>query len=126
MSDTDTTYVVSGQAAYLTQLNPLDGKPYRTLLYQGTLVPGSATPEEIEHNLSVGLIAPLEVVPEGPGAPPDPDDPSNGPAGQVEEPARNASTDEWRAYALAAGASEADIDGLKRDELVDKYGTPAP
>lgn len=42
----------------------------------------------------------------------------------LEEPAGNASTDEWRTYALSLdGVSEADVDGLSRNELRDRYGS---
>lgn len=45
------------------------------------------------------------------------------------EPAGNASTDDWKAYAIATGAKPEDlvVDGkdLTRDELKAKYGKPA-
>ena len=37
-------------------------------------------------------------------------------------PAGNASTDEWRDYAIGRGASDEDVDGLSRDELRERYG----
>lgn len=40
-----------------------------------------------------------------------------------EEPAGNAPTDEWQAYALASGATEADIEGLGRNELREQFGS---
>ena len=40
-------------------------------------------------------------------------------------PNGNASTDEWRGYALSQGASEEDVEGLSRDDLRSIYGTPA-
>ena len=36
---------------------------------------------------------------------------------QAEEPAGNASTEEWRDFRLEGGYSESDIEGLGRDEL---------
>lgn len=39
----------------------------------------------------------------------------------LEVPAGNASTDTWRTYALAQGASETDVEGKSRDELRDAY-----
>lgn len=41
--------------------------------------------------------------------------------GEGEKPAGNASLDDWRAYALANGKSETDLDGLKRDEIRDLF-----
>lgn len=40
-------------------------------------------------------------------------------------PGGNASTDEWRGYAIAQGATESELEGLSRDELRTTYGTPA-
>jgi len=117
-------YVVTGSCALLTTVSPLDGKPYKTLLYTGSLVPDSATEAEIEHNLSTGLIGPVDVIG-------DQDvvellEPEPAPAADVlEEPARNGSTDEWRAFAIAKGAQAEDVAALKRDELVELYGSPA-
>jgi hypothetical protein len=144
------SYVVLGACAYLTTISPLDGKPYRTLLYQGALVPDSATEEEIAHNLEVGLIGPADILAgqdevvllHEPGQDPEDedDDPAGDPEGDpdgsqdgngdgdavvLEEPARNGSKDEWAAYAVAKGAALEDVVALKRDELVELYGTPA-
>lgn len=44
-----------------------------------------------------------------------PGDPEGDPEG--DKPAGNASLEEWRAYALANGKSEGDLDDLKRDEI---------
>lgn len=38
-------------------------------------------------------------------------------AGEAVKPAANASTAEWRAYALAQGRAEGDLDGLSRDGI---------
>ena len=116
-------YVVIGACAYLTAISPLDGKPYKTLLYQGSLVPESATEAEIEHNLEVGLIGPSSVIAdqaevlllEEPAPVVEP---------LLEEPARNASTEAWLEFALAKGAELEDVQSLKRDELVELFGTP--
>ena len=46
--------------------------------------------------------------------------PSGAPAvdgGEAVKPAANASTAEWRAYALAQGRAEGDLDGLSRDGI---------
>lgn len=47
-----------------------------------------------------------------------------------DEPARNASTEDWVEYAKKRGAVDKDLvddsgEPLKRDALVEKYGTPA-
>lgn len=52
-----------------------------------------------------------------PPAPPAP------PAGS--EPSRGASRDLWVEFALSKGAKPEDLEDLKRDDLVAKYGTPA-
>lgn len=41
---------------------------------------------------------------------------------QVAQPKRNASLDAWQTYAVSQGATEDDVDGLSRDELIEKYG----
>lgn len=47
------------------------------------------------------------------------------PVAPAAPPSGNASTDEWRGYAITQGASEEDIEGLSRDDLRSIYGTPA-
>lgn len=41
----------------------------------------------------------------------------------VEQPAGNASTEEWRDYAIAQGASAEQVADLTRNELRDQFGT---
>nr|WP_221374393.1 hypothetical protein [Actinoplanes polyasparticus] len=53
-----TTYQVVGQCAHVTTLN-VDGGKRSELLYKGSIVPDSATAKEIEHLLSLRLIAPM-------------------------------------------------------------------
>lgn len=43
-------------------------------------------------------------------------------AKSTEQPAGNASTEEWAEYAKAQGATDADVEGLGRNELRDRYG----
>ena len=51
-----------------------------------------------------------------------PEGSANGaPSGAPEAPAGNASQVAWREYALASGASEADVEGLTRDELRERF-----
>ena len=47
---------------------------------------------------------------------------ADGPGEAPEVPAGNASQVAWREYALASGASEADVEGLTRDELRERFG----
>jgi hypothetical protein len=55
---------------------------------------------------------------------PDPSDAgSTTDADLVDQPAGNASTEDWRAYALTQGATEDEVADLSRKELRDKYGT---
>ena len=52
-----------------------------------------------------------------------PEGSANGAPGEAPEvPAGNASQVAWREYALASGASEADVEGLTRDELRERFG----
>jgi len=55
---------------------------------------------------------------------PDPTDTSSATdADLVEQPAGNASKDEWRAYALTQGATEDEVADLSRNDLRDAYGS---
>lgn len=116
-------YVVTGPCALLTAVSPLNGELYKSLLYRGALVPDTATDDEIAHNLDSGLIGPFEGVSSGDVV--ELTEPATGVEEQVVEPARNASTEDWRTYAIAKGAQAEDVADLKRDDLVDLYGTPA-
>ena len=52
-----------------------------------------------------------------------PEGSANGAPGEAPEvPAGNASQVAWREFALASGASEADVEGLTRDELRERFG----
>ncbi len=53
-----TTYQVVGQCAHATTQH-IDGSKRSELLYKGSIVPDSATAKEIEHLLSLRLIAPV-------------------------------------------------------------------
>ena len=55
---------------------------------------------------------------------PDPSDTgSSTDADLVEQPAGNASAEEWRAYALTQGATEDEVADLSRNALRKQYGT---
>ncbi len=53
-----TTYQVVGQCAHVTTA-AVDGSKRSELLYKGSIIPESATAKEIEHLLSLKLIAPI-------------------------------------------------------------------
>ena len=120
MTDNDKRYVVTGAAAYFKVVNPVDGKEYLTLLYRDAPVPVGADEATIQHHLDSGLIAPVEVEVTEPEVPPNPGQGDNPPV----EPNRGASREAWVEYAVAKGATDADVADLKRDDLVAKYGSP--
>lgn len=71
---------------------------------------GPETPEEAEDTPS----APEEVsVPENAG---------EGVSVDVEQPSGNGSTEEWAAFAKSKGATDADLEGMSRNEIRAKYG----
>lgn len=89
----------------------------------------NVTAEHLEHLVSGGFVVEVERVDleaaiaesASAGDAARGDAPATGDAG---EPARNASRDEWVAYALTKGATEESVADLKRDELVEKFGAP--
>jgi hypothetical protein len=48
------------------------------------------------------------------------------PGARLDEPPRNASQGRWAEYAVSQGADRGEAEGLPRDELAARYGTPAP
>lgn len=65
---------------------------------------------------------PKREVAEGAKVPDAADTSSSTDADLVEQPAGNASAEEWRAYALTQGATEDEVADLSRNELRDLYG----
>ena len=61
-------------------------------------------------------------VAEGTVVPSPTDTGSAGPADLEEQPSGNASTADWRAYALTQGATEDEVADLSRNELRELYG----
>lgn len=98
-----TTYKVTGPLAtpYLE-----DGS--RVYLYEGAALPDGLRKGERERLVDLGLVGEAEEPAE---------EPSEG--GQ---PAKSASKADWVAYAVAQGATEAELEGLTKDELVSSYG----
>jgi hypothetical protein len=92
-------------------------------VYAGDLVPEGATSEELRRLTDEGYITAIlvadapevgdETVVEDPAVDGDP---------VVELPAGNASLEEWQDYARTQGATDADLEGKKRDELREQYG----
>jgi hypothetical protein len=48
------------------------------------------------------------------------------PGVRIDEPPRNASQGRWAEYAVSQGADRGEAEGLARDELATRYGTPPP
>lgn len=92
----------------------------------------NVTAEHLEHLVSGGFVVEVERVDldaaiaesAAAGDVARGDAPATGDGPDAGEPARNASRDEWAAYALTKGATEESVADLKRDELVEKFGAP--
>ena len=76
---------------------------------------GDNDDDEASIEVGEGYVVPTTIGPDVPNETVSPGTPPRG----------NASTDEWRGYAITQGASEEDIEGLSRDDLRSIYGTPA-
>lgn len=124
----ETRYVVTGEYVTASTATP-QGVTVVGFL-KGRILPADVPQETIAHLLRVGLIAeddeelPEGVEPAEPTGPPPPAEPP-----QAEEPAKNASTEEWQNYARSLGAQDADLvdaEGkpLGRDDLVAKFAAP--
>jgi hypothetical protein len=48
------------------------------------------------------------------------------PGARIDEPPRNATQGRWAEYAVSQGADRGEAEGLARDELATRYGTPPP
>lgn len=102
-------------------------------LYRGAALPGDASPETVQHLLGRGLIAEVDEAEDELQAEPGEvttDTGSEPGAGVpvVEQPAGNASRDDWAVYAESRGAPGSETapvadGGLGRDELREKYGS---
>jgi hypothetical protein len=90
-------------------------------LYFGDLVPEGISKESLAHLKSLGFVAddeaPVLTIIEQDGA--DVAPPVVG--GDVPKPAGNAGLEEWTAYARSQGATDADLDGLSRNDVRDLY-----
>lgn len=69
----------------------------------------------------VGLEGDEDVLAAGPADPERVDQPQDA-VPEGDQPAGNASLETWRAYARTQGATDADLEGLSRNEIRDQYG----
>lgn len=76
-------------------------------VYQGSPLPEGLAKGEVER---LADYLESDAAPEGDGA-----------AGS-EQPAGNASLEEWQEFARTQGATDADLDGKSRNDLRDQYG----
>ncbi len=79
----------------------VDGK--RKVFARGTELPGNA--ENLKLLKSIGAVVLGERA-----------------ASEAEKPAKSASKEAWESYARSQGATDADLDGKTRDDLVAAYG----
>jgi hypothetical protein len=91
-------------------------------LYFGDVVPSGLSKDSLKHLEGLGFIAedaeaPVLTQIEQPEA----DTPAPVVGGDVPKPAGNAGLDEWAAYARSRGATDADLDGLSRNDVRDLY-----
>lgn len=118
----ETSYVVIGPLAIAQ-----NEQGQHVHLYRGAPVPPGQSEEWLHSNLVDNIIAEVGADADAaflndPGPLPDPpngdgsgDEPPAPPA--VEKPSSNASRDQWEAYALNAGKSAEDLDGLGRNQI---------
>lgn len=85
----------------LAQVRRTDGSYVH--VYEGGLLPADVAPDVLAHLVDGNLVVEVSV-----------DEP-------VDEPAGNASHDDWVAYAVSQGMSEDEAEALSRDELRDLY-----
>lgn len=119
MSD-GTSYVVTGPLAVAQ--NELGQHVH---LYRGAPVPPGQSEAWLRSNLVDGIIAPADEADEAfiddPGPLPDPDVDRGSTPPSAEKPGANASRDDWEAYALSAGKTADELDGLGRNQIRDLF-----
>lgn len=84
--------------------------------YHGDVIDVHADDVERFDGLNVAPVSPAAQLPAAESDP----GPESAPTKEI--PAGNASQVAWREFALASGASEADVEGLTRDELRERFG----
>jgi hypothetical protein len=90
-------------------------------LYFGDLVPENISKESLAHLQSLGFVADDEAPVLTQIVQDEAEVASPVVGGDVPKPAGNAGLDEWSAYARSRGATEADLDGLSRNDVRDLY-----
>lgn len=124
-------YKVVGACALITQ--DTVGGPMKCTLYRGAPVGPGAKPEEIRHNLEMGLLAPVgavepvaeDVEPSVPEVPSEPGEAGDGddsavdlPAdGSAPKPAANKAT--WVEYAVSQGMDRDEATKASKKDLVE-------
>lgn len=86
--------------------------------YEGAILPESTDPAHLQHLLDIDMVEEVELL-EVDGAEPPPDEEPE-PLGAA--PARSAPKADWEAYARAQGATDADLEGKTKEDLVAAYG----
>lgn len=95
--------------APLVVLRQQDGS--RVHLYQGAPVPDTADSEHVDQLVELGMLGKAETAVAAASG--------EAPAGP---PAKSASKADWEAYARSQGATDADLDGATKDDIVAIYG----
>ena len=121
------SYQVTGPCVIVTSAGPAGGQ--RITLYAPAMLPPDVPQAEIEHLLSVGLIAkvggPAPAAKSAPMVEPavvqeTPDVPAA--SGPVEKPAQGDKKDVWVAYAVSQGADPDEAEKSSKADLIDAYG----
>lgn len=81
-------------------------------LYEGAPLPEDVDADQLKQLVDQKMVAEADTAPV--------DDPADDPGGGG-KPAGNASLEKWQEYARSQGASDADLDGVSRDDLRDRY-----
>lgn len=78
----------------------------RIYIYEGGILPDGLREGEVERLVDLGLVEETDVAPEDEAGP----------------PAKSASKADWEAYARSQGASDDDLEGQTKDDLIASYG----
>jgi hypothetical protein len=84
----------------------------RIYLYEGAFLPSNVREGEADRLVDLGLVTEVDV---------DEEDGTEDSAGGP--PAKSASKADWEAYARSQGATDDDLDGATKDDLIASYGS---
>lgn len=98
-----TSYIVAAPLVVIRDAAGLD-----RYLYRGAVVPSDVDKEHQALLVDAGMLAKVEQATQ--------------PVQNDGPPARSANKSEWEAYARSQGATDADLEGKSKDDLVDTYG----